>query len=171
VFSCSGGDSNLGVGQNIHICHRTFYYNNDNYIESILDTDIENWDVSLFQRGTIEQIRENYILPIDELRRFKYVMRGYHDFWQFQLSYVKAMMTELFLVGQANDIKSERLMELYALFINSCLSCPMENLLNTGSIHLQVISLLRMFGNGAFEEILKSLELLWSKEDDTSRGK
>jgi len=165
TFSCSGGDSNLGIGQNVHICHRTFYYNNDDYIESILSTDIENWDVSLFQRGTIEQIRKNYIIDINDLHRFKYVMRGYHDFWQFQLSYVKAMMTELALAGQAEDIESEELMELYALFINSCLSCPMENLLNAGSIHLQVISLMRMFGNGAFREILKSLKILWSKEN------
>jgi len=172
TFSCSGGDNNLGVGQNVHICHRTFYYNNDDYIESILDTDIENWDVSLFQRGTIEQIRENYIPHINDLHRFKYVMRGYHDFWPFHLSYVNAMMTELALVGQADHIRSEKHMELYALFINSCLSCPMENLLNTGSIHLQVNSLLRMFGNGAFKEILKSLEILWNGEKgNVSRGK
>jgi len=86
------------------------------------------------------------------------------DFWEFQLSYVKAMMTELALVGQADYIESDELMELFALFVNSCLSCPMEKLLNTGSIHLQVISLLRMFGNGAFKEILKSLPIVWELE-------
>jgi len=161
TFSCSGGDSNLGIGEYVHICHRTFYYNNDNYIESILATDIENWDVSLFQRGTVDHIRRSYIVDVNELRRFRYVMRGYHDFWQFQLSYVRAMMTELALVGQVDPIESEEIMELFALFINSCLSCPMEKLLNTGSIHLQVVSLFRMFGNGAFKEILKSLPILW----------
>ena len=37
VFSCSGGDSNLGIGgEFVHICHRTFYYDNDDYIESVL---------------------------------------------------------------------------------------------------------------------------------------
>lgn len=155
----------MGVGEYAHICHRTFYYNNDDYIESILATDIENWDVSLFQRGTVNQIRQNYIVDINSLQRFKYVMRGYHDFWQFQLSYVRAMMTELALVGQVDYIESDELMELFALFVNSCLSCPMEKLLNTGSIHLQVISLLRMFGNGAFKEILNSLPILWEIEN------
>ena len=164
VFSCSGGDSNLGIGKYVHICHRTFYYNNDGYIDSVLATDIENWDVSLFQKGTIDHIRRAYIVDVDKLRRFRYVMRGYHDFWGFQLSYVKAMMTELALAGQVDYIESDILMEFFALFINSCLSCPMEKLLNTGSIHLQVVSLLRMFGNGAFKELLKSLPVLWEEQ-------
>ncbi len=161
VFSCSGGDSNLGIGKQVHICHRTFYYNDEEYIESILATDIDNWDVSLFKRGTIDHIKRSYIVEPDNLQRFTYVMRGYHDFWRFHLSYIKAMMSELALAGQVDNIESEELMELFALFINSCLSCPMENLLNTGSIHLQTVSLLRMFGNGAFKEILNSLSMVW----------
>ena len=74
MFSCSGGDSNLGVGEGVHICHRTFFYDDDNYIKSILSKDIENWDVSLFQRGTIEHIRRSYIVDINNLQRFNYVM-------------------------------------------------------------------------------------------------
>ncbi len=166
VFSCSGGDSNLGIGEYVHICHRTFYYNNDDYIESILATDIENWDVSLFQRGTLDHIRRSYIVELNDLDRFSYVMRGYHDFWKFQLSYTRSMVLELSLVKQVDYIQSEELMELFGLFVNSCLSCPMENLLNTGSIHVQTVSLIKMFGNGAFKEILKSLPLLWDLQGE-----
>jgi len=163
VFSCSGGDSNLGLGQEVHICHRTFYYNNESYVEAILASDIDNWDVSLFRRGTIDFIRKNYISPPEEILRFRYIMRGYHDFWAFHLSYTKAMMTELALAGQADPMPSDRYLEMFSLFINCCLSCPMENLLNTGSINIQTVSLLRMFGNGAFEEILKSLSAYWGE--------
>ena len=69
------------------------------------------------------------------------------------------MLIELALAGQADPIylESEIMRELFALFINVSISCPMENLLNTGSVHLQVVSLLRLFANGAFQEILKEV--------------
>lgn len=163
VFSCSGGDSNLGIGQGVHICHRTFYYDKDEYIESILSNpDIDNWDVSLFKRGTIDNIRKNYIVKGEpHFTRFRYVMRGYHDFWKFQLEYVKAMMTELARANQVDPyyLENQELLRLFALFVNVAVSCPMENLLNAGSIHLQLISMLRMFGNGAFQEIVKTAKV------------
>lgn len=162
VFTCSGGDSNMGIGKSTHICHRTFFYDKDEYVESVLETDIENWDVSLFKRRTIEHIRKNYIVKGEpELTRFKYVMRGYHDFWKMQLEYVKAMIVELARAGQVDPyyLENRELRDLFALFTNAGLSCPMENLLNTGTIHFQLISLLRMFGNGAFQEIVKSVRL------------
>lgn len=163
TFSCSGGDSNLGIGGGIHICHRTFYYDKDEYIESILNSpDIENWDVSLFRRGTIDNIRKNYIVRGEpHFTRFQYVMRGYHDFWKFQIMYVKAMMTELALAGQVDPyyLENKELLHLFALFVSVAVSCPMESLLNAGSIHIQLVSMLRMFGNGAFQEIVKSAKV------------
>lgn len=160
MMSCSGGDSNLGLGIHAHICHRTFYFDNEKYVDSILEQkDIDNWDVSLFKKGTIDHINRNFIVdPYDdhEWTRFLYVMRGYHSFWKFQLGYVEAMLKELALAGQADPIylEDDRLCALFGLFMNAALSCPMENLLNTGSIHLQVVSLIRLFSNGAFQIIL-----------------
>ena len=156
-FSCSGGDSNVGVSPGkYHICHRTFYLNDDRYVKSILENGIENWDVSLFRKGTIDLVRDRYIVPVSDLTRFKYVLRGYHDFWRFQLGHIISMLTEMALIGQVNDVYQTSLAVLFALFISTGLSCPTENLLNTGSIHLQPISLIRLFGNGAFEEILRN---------------
>lgn len=161
MFSCSGGDSNAGFDDEIHICHRTFYLNNDKYVDAIIKgSDMENWDVSLFRRGTIEHIRKFFIVdPNNEkqLTRWKYTMRGYHDYWTFQLQHVHAMMIELARIGQVDPIyeKDAELRDLFSIFCNTGLSCPMENLLNTGSIHLSVVSLLRLFGNGAFQEIIR----------------
>ena len=160
AFSCSGGDSNMGIGQATHICHRTFYYDKDEYIDSILSNpDIDNWDVSLFKRGTIDNIRKNYIVKQGpDFIRFKYVMRGYHDFWKFQLESTKALMIELALAGQVDPyyLENRDLLDLFALFINVGISCPMESLLNAGSVHVPLTSILRMFGNGAFQEIVKT---------------
>jgi len=166
MFTCSGGDSNLGIAPGrIHICHRTFYLDDDKYIQSVLASessvgDVENWDISLFRKGTIDFVRDNYIVPVSDLPRFLYVMRGYHDFWRLQLGHVRAMLIELALAGQADEvyIDDEELASLFCLFMETALTCPMENLLNTGSIHLQTVSLIRLFANGAFQELLKEAQ-------------
>lgn len=160
-YTCSGGDSNLGLGEQIHMCHRTFYMNRDKYVETILSKDMDNWDVSLYNGGMIDYVKKNYIIDPDdefEMNRFLYVMRGHHDFWKFQLSYIKSMMTSLALAGQVSPkyLDNDDLVELFGRFMLTAMSCPMENLLNTANINLIPVSLLRLWGNGAFEEILKT---------------
>jgi len=162
MFTCSGGDSNLGIGikNDLHLCHRTFFLNYPEYIESILSQKIvDNWDVSLFEEGKIKLINEKFIVNTnDEVEkiRFYYVLRNYHDFWRLKISYIMAMLKELALAGQVSKYYlNDELAVIFGLFVNICLSCPMENILNTGCIHFAPVSLIRLFGNGAFEEILE----------------
>ncbi|GAJ00397.1 unnamed protein product, partial [marine sediment metagenome] len=49
MFTCSAGDSNSGMGNNFHICHRSFYLDESKYVDSVLRQDAENWDVSHFK--------------------------------------------------------------------------------------------------------------------------
>lgn len=166
-FSCSAADSNLGVTKNVHMCHRTFYYDYPDYIKTILSDessigDVENWDVTVFEKSSVDFINRNFIIDPDnkwELARFHYTMRGYHDFWRMQLAYCYSMIKELARAGQASKVflEDEWLLNLFTVFLNVAMSCPMENLLNTGSIHLQPVSMIRMFGNGAFEEFVEFL--------------
>jgi len=157
MFTCSGGDSNAGVGfGKLHICHRTFYYDCPEYVESIVTQErYKNWDVSHFEEGTVDWVARWFIT--DDVPRFRYVMRGYHDFWRFKISYTETMVQLLAKVGEANPryLSDPGFRQLFAIFENVALSCPMENLLNTGSIHLQTLSLIRMFANGAFEELVE----------------
>lgn len=162
MFTCSGGDSNGGIGRNYHICHRSFYVEDDRCVDAILKQGEESWDYTHYQRGTLDILRKYFIVDIDDnagLTRVFYIMRNYHDFWRFQIGYIRAMVRELALVGQASQeyLKSDSLGTLFALFVSTCLSCPAENILNTGSLHLAPLSLLRMFGNGAFQEILNGV--------------
>ena len=164
MFSCSGGDSNLGVGikDDLHICHRSFFFNHKQYIDSILKmSDMKNWDVSLFDEGKIDLINKNFIIDSKnekEKTRFLYVMRNYHDFWRLKISYTVAMLKELVACGQVSEVYSnEDLAVTFGLFINIGLSCPMENLLQTGVVHLSPTSTFRLFANGAFEVILRQV--------------
>lgn len=162
MFTCSAGDTNGGIGRNYHICHRSFYVEDDRCVDAILKQGEENWDYHHYQKGTLGVLQKYYIVDIDdsaELARVLYVMRNYHDFWKAQVGYIKATTWELASAGQASPeyLENDELGTLLALFISTCLSCPVENILNTGSLHLTPISLLRMFGNGAFQEILSDL--------------
>jgi len=161
MFTCSGGDSNFGIdiNNNIHICHRTFFLNEKEYIDSIFsEKKTENWDVSLFNKGNINLINNKYnIKSVEDKKRTFYVLRNYHDFTKAKNSYIIAMVKELALAGQADKryLKDDNLCMMFALFINSAFSCPAENLLNTGVVHFTPISIIRLLSNGAFNEILK----------------
>ncbi|RLE67009.1 MAG: hypothetical protein DRJ38_00115 [Thermoprotei archaeon] len=151
MFTCSGGDSNFGYDGSFHICHRSFYLNRDDYVQSVLQTDIDNWDVSLFKLGHIQHVRR-YITR--DLVRLQYVLRGHHDFWKFDVSSVVARLQELAACGQVSELyRDDHWAVKFAIFSQAGLDCPMENLLNTGSIHIVPVSLIRLFCNGAFEEI------------------
>jgi organic radical activating enzyme len=171
MFTCSGGDSQVGIGSRAHICHRSFYLDDERYTKSVLkQSEIENWDVSLFRKGSIDLLKKWYIPKVNDRKgeiRFRYLMRNYHDFWRFQMAYVKAIMTELALAGQAEKrfLDDEGYLTIFSLFVNTSLSCPMEAILNTGSIYLTPISLLRIFGNGAFREIFNDFQKTYQKRE------
>jgi len=162
MFTCSGGDSNVGYdGAYVHICHRTFYLNRDEYVQSILSMDkYKNWDVSHLESGNLSEIRKYYIVdPSDEfeMTRFQYVLRGYHDFPRMKIASTYALIKELAYAGQVAEYYKwdDDLATLLALFLNTGFSCPMENLLNTGSLHMIPISLVRLMGNGAFLTVVR----------------
>ncbi len=160
MFTCSGGDSNWQIDneKNLHICHRSLFSNIPNYIEEVMKTDIENWDISNFESGTLELMNNRYITDINdqsEIDRFVYTMGGYHNFLKFKVNCTIPLIKELMLCGQAEEyFKNNDLCMLLSIFLNSALSCPAESLLNTGNVHIQPISIVRMFANGAFSNIL-----------------
>ena len=162
MFTCSGGDSNVGVGDSVHICHRSFYLNDDRYVKAVLDREeINNWDISIFTQGSVDMLKKWYTPRVDDemkLMNFDYIMRGYHDFWAIKVASVEAMARDLALAGQAEELflVNKDYLSLFALFMVAAHSCPMEAVLNTGSLQLTPVSLIRMFGNGAFREILKT---------------
>jgi len=166
MFTCSGGRSNAGLGikNDLHICHRSFFLNHDEYLKSILKQDkMKNWDVSLFEQGKIGLINDRFIVDAtdkNERIRWQYVLRNYHDFTRLRNSYVIAMLKELALCGQADKryLKDDNLCMVFAIFMNSANSCPVEALINTGCVHFTPVSMLRLWGNGAFQELLKERE-------------
>jgi len=164
MFTCSGGDSNsgLGVKGDFHICHRTFFLNDERYLKSVMEKRdvLENWDISLMEQDKLDFICSRYVVDVKDahqMARWNYVMRSYHDFTQLRCGYVVAMLKELAMCSQVHPryLRDNKLRYLFAIFINSAHSCPAENLLNTSCLHFVPVSMIRLFANGAFQEILK----------------
>jgi len=166
MFTCSGGDSNsgLGVRGDLHICHRTFFLNDEQYLESVMrgKKTLENWDISLMEQGRIDFVRSRYIVgtrDTHQVLRWNYILRNYHDFTRLRCGFVVAMLKELAKCSQVHPryLWDDKLCHLFATFINSAHSCPAENLLITSCLHFTPVSVIRMFANGAFQEILKGV--------------
>ena len=155
-FTCSGGDSKFAFDtEKFHVCHRTFIYGFDNVINELKGSS-EILNVSKVHVDILEMVREKFVVDNrDELLRVIYVMRGYHDFWRLRLSTTYAMIKHLADIGQVSEryVYDDEVAKWLSLFLHSSMSCPVENLLNTANVHVIPISLIRLFGNGAFEGI------------------
>jgi len=163
MFTCSGGRNNIGLGikGDLHICHRSFFLNNKEHLDSILKQNkAENWEINLFEQDKAKLIANNFIIDIDDEKgkiRWQYVMRNYHDFTRLKNNYTIAMLKELALCGQANKqyLVDSNLCRLFAIFVNTAVSCPEAHLLNTGCVYFLPVSLIRIFANGVFLGFLK----------------
>lgn len=153
-YTCGGGDSAFAVSYDgtIHLCHR-------------------NYAVNAF-----EQIPDEYyamktlIAKTDsdkDMARLIYIGRGYHDFIHMRFQFVIATLKTLALCGQVDKIylEDDNFCMLFAMMVNG-ITCQAGNAELTASMHLTVLSLIRLFGNGAFQELLDiSLERLVGKEE------
>jgi organic radical activating enzyme len=164
MFTCSGGDSNWAIDERdqLHICHRSLFLNNQKYVNEVMaGNEAKDWGVSEFDRGTINAINRYIVDSKDEyeVNRFNRTMSGYHTNTRLRDGYVVASIKELALANQADSefLYNEDLTHFYAAFMNSAHSCPMENVIITGNVHLVSNSMLKVFGNGAFQLLIKKL--------------
>jgi len=158
--TCSGGKSNFAIddeGQ-VNLCHRSFFLADDEYVKKVYTSSAPLDGVSTFDPASIALLRK-YFMASDPLSidRMLYVTGNYHDFRKHRIAIAYAFIKELALGGQVSEryLADEFLTGAFAVFANAGLGCPIENIINTGNIHVQPFSLLRLFGNGAFEQLLQ----------------
>lgn len=175
--TCSGGDSNYGIDHSnrLHICHRSFYMKDERYLQAIRDAGgMDNWDVSLFEDGKIEHVKKNLIVDVDdesERTRFLTVMRGFHDYTHFKSASIFSITKWLAKCGQAEHrfLEDDHYCHLFSKFLVFVFGCSIENALNTTSVHITPVSMIRMFANGAFALILE--DYFEQHPDDPERWK
>lgn len=161
MFTCSAGDSCLGVGDipgTSHFCHQTFYMDHPEYYDEARKYGLDQQTMDGIDSGRANIAKDNFIInKDDEFKTIKmmYLTRGYNDFVEGKTSNTISQILALADCGQINPIyKDIRLAEQFSHFAQ-VVDCPIDNVLISGSQLVGCLSLLRVFGNGVFENILK----------------
>jgi len=154
TFTCSAGDSNIQIDSmgGLHPCHRPLFFVYDNHLDSLRSLDsTPNDDVEYLKGGLIDVYKKYYSMDHEKM---KLHMRSYHDNYKHRMASTTAIIMEAALCGQIDkEYQNKKLAEIFAIFIQSCCGCPIENFFVTSSWHLTPISIIRLFGNGAFNLI------------------
>lgn len=164
MFTCSAGDSQFGISEYLHPCHDTFYLPYPRIQEDILnDTDRlhsehEEKDVKSGRLTKTKNLMTKKIENVnsDELKKYVYYMRGFHDFAQHKVGFAVAMIKEMAYAGQVSECyKNDDMAETLAIFSLSRHSCPTGQMQQVGSMNIQYHTYYRLFGNGLVENFVK----------------
>lgn len=159
MFTCSAGDSNIGMGMNgnLHLCHATFFMESKKY-EQETEKYTEYAPIcNGVAKGAVGLVRENYIAAPDNVTKFLFRSRCFHDSSFLRFSSDIATTLELAKIGDINPCyKNIEMAKLLSMFPVVLIDCPVDDISLTGSIFVQGASFQRLFGNGVFEYFLKS---------------
>lgn len=163
MFTCSAGDSCLGSGDingTSHVCHQSFYMDHEEYYGEAKKYGLDEQTMEGIDSGRSDIVKDYFIINKNNQRntiRMMYMTRAYNDFLEAKSSNTLAQILELANCGQINPIyKDIKLAEQFSYFAQ-VVDCPVDNVLITGSQLVGCSSLLRVFGNGVFENIFKRL--------------
>jgi len=159
MFTCSAGDSCFALGDipgTTHICHQSFYMDYPQYYDEARKYGLDHQTMEGIDSGRTDTLKDLFITKKDDIKRVTRLMyntRAYNDFLELKHSITMAHIFELADCGQINPVyKDEKLAEQFSYFAQ-VLDCPMDNTTISGSQLVGCSSLLRVFGNGVFENI------------------
>jgi len=160
MFTCSAGDSQVGVGDfpnTIHACHRTFYLDHDEYVGAAKEYGLDKLTLQGIDSGRSDLLANGYIVDVkndERLIKMLYKSRAHHDFTKQRISFGVASVLELAKAGQVSACYNDKQMAVLLAYFSQVFDCPMDNVVLTGSTILKSIPTFRIFGNGVFENIL-----------------
>ena len=163
TFQCSAGSTQVAMQWNemVHLCHRSFYLGEEDwegFKKALTNFTSESINSEDYESGRYDLFRKYYTADYSDtlkVARTQYLARAYHDFWAQKLASNVATIYEMSLSGQMSKCyQNKELAELLAKFL-VVVECPLENILNNGSIFLHSLGNFRVFGNGAFEQIIE----------------
>jgi len=160
-LTCGGADASfaLGVQNDIHPCHRNFICNS--YLE------YPSAKERLASRNLVVEVGDD-----TNLLRLLYITRGYHDFFSARAAFITAAVKRLAMCGQADEIYlyNDDLCMLLGVALSG-ITCYIGSVVESTSVHLPMLSLIRLLANGAFQELLEMLLERWGNGHGLSLGK
>jgi sulfatase maturation enzyme AslB (radical SAM superfamily) len=161
MFTCSAGDSCFALGDipgTSHICHQSFYVDHKEYYDEVRKYGLDEQTMEGIESGRIDNLKDHFITTSDDEKqttRLQYLTRSYNDFVEFKHSTTIAQILELADCGQINPVYKDLELAKQFSYFAQVLDCPMDNQMISGSLLAGATPLLRVFGNGVFEDILR----------------
>lgn len=150
-LTCGGGNATLAFGyqNDLHPCHRNFELNS--YVENLDDK--------------LKILAKSHIADCDnkvEVYRLMYKFRGYHDFLNWPITFIQYAVKTLALCGQADELflHDDKACVLLAIMVLST-TCFLDASKDTREISVPSLSMIRLYANGAFQELMKQLIEFW----------
>jgi len=161
MFSCSSGDSCLGFGDKpytVYGCHRAYYTNYPEYIESIQKWNTERKMVESTDPDRNKIMTDTNVANVNDKKKFLktlYVNRGFQDFMIHRNNIRIASIVESAHCGQISPIyKKVNYAYLLSLFLETN-NCQIRNINDSGLMESQDLHQVRLFANGAVELYLR----------------
>lgn len=161
MFTCSAGDTQFGISNNINPCHDTYYYDIDEYEELLLKDNDRLHNTNEFIRNKSFEITKKQMVhsfDSDNIKNLEYIyrLRSFHDFAKFKIANSVSMILLMAKCGQVSDVyKNIKMAELLAIFSCSRHSCLAQNQLYFGSMNINHPGYFKLFGNGLIENFIK----------------
>jgi len=165
TFHCSAGAAmqSIDMDGTTHGCHASFWFNYDEY-ETQVDKDLDWSEGSRIFELSKEKMGCNLSQSISSFRdkynetRIKYALRGHISHLEHATNISYGTIRIMANAGQLSPIyKKEEFAKLLAAYIRMTSDCWSTNSIVTGNYSSFPLSLYRMFGNGAFEYLLKKV--------------
>lgn len=173
MFTCSAGDGSFGIGDtsgSLHSCHRAFYINHPEFVNACFEwgnLDPQTMQGLAMGRSKV-MLKTNHADMGSEAEVIKtlYMNRSYHDFAINKVSIGVATLIELSKVGQVNPIYIKPALGVLMNFFIQTVNCQMDGIMTSGEMGIIPVSHYRLFGNGAFEQILNRYIQINKKVDN-----
>ena len=163
MFTCSAGDSNMGIAPHeLHLCHQTYYLKYDGYYEAIKEYGKRNLEyfkpsVDGVDSGSLNNLRDMEVVPYDDNKKiveFLYRNRAYHDFATQRVAATLSIINEMVKAEQISKVYSDQYLSTIFAMVLLQATCPADIVTSSGNLHCAPISMVRLFGNGVFEKLI-----------------
>lgn len=172
---CSAGQMMLAPDLNgvLHGCHSSFWYNFESYLNET--EKLEDWNhgdrIYTFRKQEFKDLTKSVIADSKDSfqkSRLEYILSGFGTNLELRISMLYSQISVLAKAGQLSEIYLQReWAQLLAYFLAEQLVCWAHSWFGTGSLYAFPTSMIRIFGNGAFEFLVE--EYIDRTKDTTIR--